>query len=158
MASATQQNAADLIIHILERFHETHRRELPEMLRLGRFLGTRSDPLGLFEGLRVMAEALESHMLKEEMRLFPMMEQGGNALIGHLIDDMQAEHLAHRDMIAHIEYLFGELPASFGAEVELALLQVALAKLFDDLNQHIRIEDDVLFPMFVPEPRAPTSI
>ena len=34
-------------------------------------------------------------MFKEEMRLFPMMEQGGNTLIGLLIEDLHREHVAH---------------------------------------------------------------
>jgi hypothetical protein len=50
---------------------------------------------GLVDELRAIGNALEQHMFKEEMRLFPMMEQGGNTLIGLLIEDLHREHVAH---------------------------------------------------------------
>ena len=47
--------------------------------------------------LAEMARALEHHMFKEEARLFPMTEQGGHALIGLLVDDLDAEHRRRRN-------------------------------------------------------------
>jgi regulator of cell morphogenesis and NO signaling len=149
MTSVISSDALKLIEHVLERFHETHRRELPEILRLARGLEAAGGLEGVTEQLKVMGDALESHMFKEEMRLFPMMEQGGNSLIGHLIYDMHAEHLTHRDEITRIESLLSCLSAPAGAEIQLLALRAAVAKLFDDLDQHIAIEDGVLFPMFV---------
>lgn len=154
MIAVASLNSAELIDHILERFHETHRREVTEILRLARLIEGAGGPAGLTEQLTVMGNALEEHMFKEEMRLFPMMEQGGNTLIGHLIDDMHAEHLTHRDEISRIESLLPSVSAPAAAEAELAALRNAVAKLFDDLGQHIDVEDDVLFPMFVPQVRA----
>jgi regulator of cell morphogenesis and NO signaling len=151
MTSVAPQTAAELIAHILARFHETHRRELPEILRLAAELEAGGATPGLLDQLAAMAEALDSHMFKEEMRLFPMMEQGGNTLIGHLIDDMHEEHLAHRAEMARLESLLASLPV---AAEQMAPLRAALGKLFADLVEHIHAEDDVLFPMFIEPPPA----
>lgn len=100
------------------------------------------------DDLDLMANALEMHMFKEEIRLFPMMEQGGNSLIAHLIDDMQAEHLSHADVVTELERRLADLVAPAGTEPEVAALRGALAKLFDDLTQHVHLEEQVPFPMF----------
>lgn len=153
MSSSKRHDAAKLIAYVLDRFHETHRRELPEILRLARALQATGAPPDLADHFAALGEALESHMFKEEMRLFPMMEQGGSSLIGHLIDDMHAEHLAHQEKMARSEALLSGLPAKLKAETEFAALRSAVDKLFGDLAEHIRVEDDLLFPMFVP-PRS----
>jgi regulator of cell morphogenesis and NO signaling len=154
MSAAAMQNSTELIDRILERFHATHRRELQEILRLARLIEMAGGPADLTEQLKGMGNALEEHMFKEEMRLFPMTEQGGNSLIGHLIDDMHAEHLSHRDEISRIESLLSSVSPPAGAEAELKALRNAVAKLFDDLAQHIDVEDEVLFPMFLPQVRS----
>ena len=114
--------AAELIDHILTRFHETHRRELPGIVALARELEGKGATPTLADDLDVMAKALEMHMFKEEMRLFPMMEQGGNTLIVHLIDDMQAEHLDHADVVAELEHRMADLVAPAGTEPDVAAL------------------------------------
>lgn len=149
MTSTAPRNATELIEHIRLRFHETHRRELVEILRLARECELQGTPPGLVDELAAMAAALESHMFKEEMRLFPMMEQGGNTLIGHLIDDMQAEHLAHQAEIARLQALLAALPVPAASATAVAVMRPAVGKLFADLAEHIRVEDDLLFPMFV---------
>jgi regulator of cell morphogenesis and NO signaling len=146
--------AAELIDHILTRFHETHRRELPGIVALARELEGQGATPTLADDLDVMANALEMHMFKEEMRLFPMMEQGGNTLIAHLIADMQAEHLSHADVVAELERRLADLVAPAGTEPAVAALRGALAKLFDDLTQHVHLEEDVLFPMFDARPAS----
>ncbi len=141
--------APELIDHILTRFHETHRRELPGIVGLARQLEAKGTTPTLADDLDLMAQALDMHMFKEEMRLFPMMEQGGNTLIAHLIEDMQAEHLSHADVAAELERRLADLAAPAGTESEVAALRAAIGKLFDDLTLHMQLEDDVLFPMFV---------
>ncbi len=59
--------------------------------------------------LESMAAALEAHMSKEEMRLFPMMEQGGRALIGHLIDDLR-QHMRAGDAVLFPRYANASRP------------------------------------------------
>ncbi len=73
----------ELIEHILERFHERHREQLPELIRLASRVehvhGAKPDcPNGLAEMLWTLQQELESHMLKEEQILFPMLQRGIN--------------------------------------------------------------------------------
>jgi regulator of cell morphogenesis and NO signaling len=145
----------ELIAHIVERFHETHRRELRILASLARELGPRGTDLA--EHLALMTTALELHMFKEEMRLFPMMEQGGNALIGRLIEDLEGDHRAHAQAISRLEALAGGLSGHPGPGEGADALQAGAAKLVADLQAHIRLEEDVLFPRFGPSPPAKRS-
>ena len=59
----------ELIDYILRRFHERHREDLPELIRLARHVeqvhGERADcPTGLADHLEAMFQELLSHMVK----------------------------------------------------------------------------------------------
>jgi regulator of cell morphogenesis and NO signaling len=136
----------ELIAHIVERFHETHRRELQMLVALARERGVAAAELA--EHLASMTNALEVHMFKEEMRLFPMMEQGGNALIGRLIDDLERDHRAHEEAISRLEALSAGLSGQAARHGSADALQAGVVKLVADLEAHIRLEEDVLFPRF----------
>jgi regulator of cell morphogenesis and NO signaling len=148
MGCASLPQAVELIQHILERFHETHRRELPEILRLAQAVEAQGGPAGLAARFAGMADAIEDHLSKEEMRLFPMMEQGGHMMIAQLIEDMNHEHRSHEETMAGMAALLASLPAA-GSTADVTALRAAVAKLFDDLVQHIHAEDEVLFPLFL---------
>ncbi len=143
-----------LIEHIQTRYHEGHRRVIPELLVLAAAAEACGIDDALVDELAAFGDALERHMFKEEMRLFPMMEQGGNTLIVHLIDDMQAEHLDHAEVVAELEHRMADLVAPAGTEPDVAALRAAVAKLFDDLAQHVQLEETVLFPMFEARPAS----
>ena len=78
MPSPTIQQATALIDHIQTRFHDGHRRDLPALLALAAEVEACGIGAELVDALRTIGDHLELHMFKEEMRLFPMMEQGGN--------------------------------------------------------------------------------
>jgi regulator of cell morphogenesis and NO signaling len=142
---------ADLIAYILVRFHETHRREVPELVAQARALAAAGVLRELADHLELMGEALEEHLFKEEMRLFPMMEQGGGTLIDLLLDDLEREHRAHEIAIARLEELLAQLPAT----PEAGQLAAGCRKFVDDLRQHVAAEDEDLFRRFsAPGPRA----
>ena len=76
--------AAELIDYILRRYHERHREEIPELIRLARRVehvhAARPDcPAGLADHLDAMFQELLSHMMKEEQVLFPMLLAGREA-------------------------------------------------------------------------------
>lgn len=143
-----------LIAHIVERFHEAHRRELPVLVALAGELGAAG--AGLAEHLAAMADALERHMFKEEMRLFPMMEQGGSSLVGLLIDDLLREHRAHDEAVGRLEALMAGLVVPAGCDEAADSLRAGVARLVADLAEHVRLEDEQLFPRFAASPRSPT--
>lgn len=140
-----------LIEHILSRYHEVHRAEWPGILALSRELERRGVSPDLRVLLETLAEELEAHMFKEEARLFPMMRQGGGLLIGHLIEDMGAEHRRTDTDIAALGVLLDRVPAALRSAPEHQALLQAVDKLIADLREHMRLEDEVLFPAF----RAP---
>lgn len=148
-------NGADLpalIEHIVDRYHEAHRRELPALVTLAQALGAPGAEIA--EHMAAMASALERHMFKEEMRLFPMMEQGGSTLIGVLIDDLAREHRVHEAFVARLEALTAALPAPPAPDHTAEALRAGVARLVADLGEHVRLEDEWLFPRFAASPRS----
>jgi regulator of cell morphogenesis and NO signaling len=142
-----------LIGLIEQRYHATHRRELPELIRLARRVeavhGDREGaPVGLAAVLQDLAEELESHMQKEEQVLFPMMRRGGHAMIAHPIGVMRHEHDDAGEHLRIIEGLTqgGVLPE--GACNTWRALYAGTRKFADDLMEHIHLENNVLFPRF----------
>lgn len=142
---------AALIEYVISRFHETHRRELPELIRLAKRVeavhGERPDaPKGLAQMLAGFAAELDQHMQKEETVLFPLMQQGGHPMIVHPIARMREEHLEAGEQLRLLEPYYGPAPAD--ACPTWRALHAGIAKFADDLMTHIHLENNVLFPAF----------
>ncbi len=148
MSPDTLRHATALIQHIQTRFHDGHRAALPPLLGLAAAVEARGIDTGLVDTLRSIGNALEQHMFKEEMRLFPMMEQGGNTLIEHLIHDLQREHGAHEAAMDDLRARLAALGRAHGAEPALQQLIQGVEALAEEGSRHIRAEDDELFPLF----------
>ena len=93
---------SELIDHLLARYHEVHRVQLPELIRLAKRVehvhGERQDcPKGLSVHLSLMLDELELHMQKEEQILFPLLRDGLLAQAAGPISVMQREHEEHGD-------------------------------------------------------------
>lgn len=144
--------APALIEQIVTHYHETHRHDLPPIVALAREVEAGGGPPGLAGRVRALAANLEQHMFEEEMRLFPMMEHGGNTLIAQLIDDLQVEHAVHGDEVAALQATLDALPVPPAAAAALDRLRHALRKFAADLAQHAQLEDEILFPPFVARP------
>ena len=147
----TETNA--LIGHILARYHDTHRRELPELLRLAarveqRHAGHAMVPAGLHAALEELATALDEHMAKEEQILFPLMMQGGHPMITSPISRMRFEHDEHGERLARLEALTHGLALPEDACPTWRALYAALRKLIDDVHEHVHLENNLLFPRF----------
>lgn len=146
---------AALAEFIVDRFHEAHRRDLPPILALAGALAGSDAGEALAGRLQRMADDLEAHMFKEEMRLFPMIGQGGGALVGHLVDDMVGEHRMHEASVAEVRALLAALEPPSDRAADACALRAAVEALFVDLAEHVRIEDGILFARFADAPRAP---
>ena len=83
------------------------------------------------------------------MRLFPMMEQGGNTLIERLIDDLHREHGLHEAALADFQARIRLLAETHAGVDAVQLFQRGVDHLADELAAHIRAEDGALFPLFV---------
>lgn len=141
---------AELIEHILERFHERHRQQLPELIRLARRVeqvhGDRPEcPVGLADHLGVMQQELESHMQKEEQILFPMLARGMDARAQAPIMVMRMEHDEHGRELARLEELTQGITLPRGACNTWRALYLGLRTLREDLMEHIHLENNILF-------------
>ncbi len=142
-----------LIEHILTRFHEVHRRQLPELIQLATkveavHVDHAAAPRGLTDLLKSMHGELLEHMEKEEAILFPMLARGGNPFVVHPIGVMRAEHADHAQRLAQLLALTRNAMAPEDACTTWRRLSAGVREFADDLQQHIQLENDVLFPPF----------
>ncbi|GGC98079.1 iron-sulfur cluster repair protein YtfE [Halopseudomonas salina] len=145
-----QASSAELVEHILARFHMRHREQLPELMRLARRVeqvhGDRPDcPNGLADHLSCMAQEMESHMLKEEQILFPLLLQGQQAIAGGPISVMRYEHEQHGEALDEIIRLTDDITPPVGACNTWQALYRGLEEFRQDLMQHIHLENNILF-------------
>lgn len=146
-------DTAELIDHILVRYHETHLAELPALIAMARRVEIvhrdhPACPEGLGDCLQDLMEHLEIHQHKEEAVLFPAMLAGGHPAIGMPIARMRAEHEAFDRTLAALALLADGFQPPDDACGTWRALSTGCRKLHDDLVEHVRLEDEVLFPRF----------
>ena len=140
-----------LIHHILTRYHDRHRQQLPELILMARRVeqvhGNKPEcPNGLTQHLKYMAGELEAHMRKEELVLFPMLQTHASpAQLNAPISVMRHEHDDHGLALNTIESLTDNITVPKGACNTWRALYTSLAQLRDDLMQHIHLENNILF-------------
>lgn len=142
---------AALIEHILGRFHQRHREQFPELIRMANRVeqvhGQNPEcPLGLAVHLWNMQQDLENHMLKEEQILFPMLLRGMKVPQSHgPIAVMRDEHEHHGAALATLAELTNDITPPAQACNTWRALYRGLQELRDDLMQHIHLENNILF-------------
>lgn len=142
-----------LIDLVLQRFHAAHRRDVPELARTAERLEAEhaedaSWPRGLAALVGQINGRLAAHMAKEEIVVFPRMRRGGGAPLDRPLAVLHAEHEElERDMGALREMTNAFTPPH-PASAEWRELYTGLTKFADDLAEHTRLEDEVLFPGF----------
>ena len=157
-APATEAPEA-MIEHILTRYHAVHREQLPELIRMARRVEavhreSPDVPHGLAAHLEAMEAELLDHMDKEEQVLFPMLQQGGQAMASGPIHVLREEHTGHGQMLERLMALTGDATPPTGACNTWRALYAGIAQLSDDLINHIHLENNLLFPQFEPAPKA----
>lgn len=144
---------APLVNHLLERFHQVHRAQLPELIRMARRVeAVHRDhpqaPIGLADHLEQMESELLQHMAKEEQILFPMMLAGNNPFVSQPIGVMRREHSSHGAQLERLQQLAHGAEPPIGACNTWRALYAGITQFSDDLVQHIHLENNVLFPRF----------
>jgi regulator of cell morphogenesis and NO signaling len=152
----TTDDPAALTRHIETRFHARHREQLPALAALAEkvetvHFGDDHVPEGLADLLQQMIGTLEVHMKKEELILFPAIRRGGGPGIANPIAVMRADHDDHAREVAEIRRLTADLRLPQGACRTWTALYAGLDEFLADLAEHIRLENDVLFPPFETE-------
>jgi regulator of cell morphogenesis and NO signaling len=144
------ETSEQIIDYLISRYHETHRRELPELIQLARRVEkVHADhpeaPKGLADFLTRMDTALGTHMQQEELILFPMI-RASDPMAAVPISAMVVEHLDHGDALAALATLTHDMEPPEGACGSWRALYAGVRKLSDDLTNHIHIENNILFP------------
>ena len=146
-------DSAALCDHIVERYHDVHRRELPELIKLARRVeAVHRDhslaPKGLADALEAVLENLLDHMTKEERILFPAIRDGFAGSLFGPIAVMRHEHDQHGEEVRAVEALAHGFEAPEDACNSWRALYSGLDKFAADLAEHIHLENNVLFPRF----------
>lgn len=155
-AAAPPADPAELTRHIETRYHARHRAQLPALAAMAERVeavhaGGKGVPQGLSAVLRRMIGELEVHMKKEELLLFPALRKGGRPGIEIPIAAMRADHDDHAAEVAEIHRLTDGLRLPPGPCGTWSALYAGLAEFLDDLAEHTRLENEVLFPRFEPQ-------
>ncbi len=142
----------DLIRHIIHAYHRPLREELPRLEGMARKVldvhGAR-DPkkfnriVTVFVALRA---ELESHMMKEEQILFPMIEGGSGVMAGGPISVMEQEHDAAGAALRELRELTDGYDVPEEACNTWRALWFGLSALEQTMHQHIHLENNILFP------------
>lgn len=142
-----------LVDHIIERYHNTHRAELPELVRLARRVESvhrdhPEAPAGLADALAQATVDLEDHMQKEEQILFPAIRDGFTGALDGPIMVMRHEHDDHARTIRVLQTLAHSYQPPQHACRSWQALYNGVEKLVTDLTEHIHLENNVLFPRY----------
>lgn len=152
-AAPAAMESDELIDHIQVRYHEAHRRALPELIALSRKVEAvhrehPKVPAGLSDALRQMHSDLEEHMVTEEQTLFPAMRQQNADKLDIAINELRHEHDGQGTQLRLLESLTDDFTLPEGACRSWQALYVGTAQLAEDLMEHIHLKNNVLFPRF----------
>jgi regulator of cell morphogenesis and NO signaling len=144
-------STVEIITDILQRFHAPLRRDLPGLVKDARSVEQRpGGPGGLAEHLEQFRLTVTEHLDKEEKILFPLLSAGRGALAMMPIKVMMAEHEDHLANLKRLRALTSDYTPPAHANDPWRRLYDALASLESDLLEHIRVENQVLFPCAIP--------
>ena len=145
-------SSAEIVDHIVARYHETLRRDMPALIDAARKVErVHADkpavPRGLAEELVDFWTEMQQHMMKEEEVLFPMLRRGANgASIYMPVRVMEREHDEHAQRLARIRTLAGDLQIPAHACATWKALYHGLLLIEEEMMEHIHLENNVLFP------------
>ena len=151
----------DLIGHILLRHHAYLRSEFPRIAELfAKVISAHGERQPVLFQIReiftALREELESHMMKEELILFPAIGklEGASARgvrapmcsIEHPVARMEHEHEVAGRAVAEMRQLTRDYAIPVEACNAYRALFAALVELESDLHRHIHLENNILFP------------
>lgn len=142
---------AEIIDHIIARYHDRHREQLPELIlqatKVERVHADKqSVPKGLAKYLTLLHQELSSHMMKEEQILFPMIKQGMGTQANGPISVMESEHDEAGELLDVIKHTTNNVTPPPEACTTWRAMYNGINELIDDLMNHISLENNVLFP------------
>jgi len=142
---------AEIIDHIIVRYHDRHREQLPELIlqatKVERVHADKPNvPRGLAKYLTMLHEELTNHMMKEERILFPMIKQGQGSHAAGPVSVMESEHDEAGEPLEGIKHTTHNVTPPPEACTTWKAMYNGINELIDDLMEHISLENNVLFP------------
>ncbi|AOV98099.1 iron-sulfur cluster repair di-iron protein [Edwardsiella hoshinae] len=146
-----QASLVELTDFIVTRYHQRHREQLPELVLMAQKVEqVHADkdgcPRGLAKQLELLRQELDSHMMKEERILFPLIEQGNGTRCQGPISVMELEHRNAGEQLEVIRFLTDNITPPAGACTTWRALYAGISELLEDLMEHISLENNLLFP------------
>lgn len=162
----TAAPVGELVDHIIARYHETLRQELPRLVAMAAKVhdvhGAKLPSVfpRLNELLSELSEDLQSHMAKEEMILFPAVKELAAAKeqartpqtrfpLGALrmpMAVMEQEHERAGELLAGLREVTGAYEPPDWACNTFRGLYSGLDELERDMHVHVHLENNILFP------------
>lgn len=151
---AAPHDIATLVTHIVERYHQTHLRELPHAIGLARrvealYADDPNCPLGLADHLSAMAAELAAHQQREELILFPLLRIGTPRCLNFVTRRMMTDHVDVELQLIRLDRLTKGHRPSFEAPFCWQALYAMCRKLETDLREHTRLENEVLYALLL---------
>ncbi|WP_312633397.1 iron-sulfur cluster repair protein YtfE [Pseudescherichia sp.] len=142
---------AEIIDHIIVRYHDRHREQLPELIlqatKVERVHADKPNvPRGLAKYLTMLHEELTNHMMKEERILFPMIKQGQGSHAAGPVSVMESEHDEAGELLEVIKHTTHNVTPPPEACTTWKAMYNGINELIEDLMEHISLENNVLFP------------
>ena len=130
----------EIIDHIITRYHNRHREQLPELITLAQKVenvhGDREDcPIGV----------------AEEQILFPMIKAKNYMMAAMPIRVMEMEHDEAGQDVEVVKSLTNHCTAPSDACFSWKALYSGINEFIDDLMHHIHLENNILFPRVLRE-------
>lgn len=148
----------DLTDYILSAHHAYVKKEAPQisayLQKVASKHGQRHpELLKIFELFTIVKEEMETHMQKEELVLFPRINElektqftGDIAYVQKPVDMMEQEHEYAGSLMAEIRQLTNNYTPPPDACTTYKLAFAALEAFEADLHQHVHLENNILFP------------
>lgn len=147
-----ERSTDELIDHILEAFHEPLREDLVRLEAMARKVhrvhGAKDQAMfdALLETYMGLKAELDSHLMKEEQILFPRIRQGLGNMCGPPIKVMHMEHDDADAALRRLRELTNDYRVPPAACATWRGLWEGLERFDRELREHIRLENDILFP------------
>ena len=169
----TSVSSVQIVDYILDRHHTFMKRQMPKIEQLLDQAIEQPQPDQLPQSLRSLktvfdrfATDIDAHIIMEEQTLFPWVRQSWRlrqdgrkpsptpwtSWQEHPLYQMEYEHERVREALSSMSELTDDYALPRGANRVVEQLYSALAELDADLREHIRLENDYLWPV---RPRRP---
>jgi regulator of cell morphogenesis and NO signaling len=160
----SEDSLNELVLHIVSRHHGYVKHEIPRLQKLlakvvsvhGR---NHAELIAIQKVFSALGAELTSHMMKEEMVLFPYIAQMELALesgkqlpraafgaVGNPVHMMELEHEDSGNALKELRSLTSNYTPPQDACFSYNTLFAALKDFETDLHQHIHLENNILFP------------